>query len=143
MSLRQPICPQFRWKSFFVLPFVQQSEYRIGWRDKLRRKRHFCDTSLSFWGFYYRRSNVRNSFCMALQIQLYSHQKTVVHYEDDHNVWKLLKNVAFEFFLLWNLHQLLSTQNVNIARFARNVECDFFYDFQTLWYDDGSWKTYS
>ena len=30
-------------------------------------------------------------------------------------------------------NELLSTQNVNVARFARNVECDFFYDFQTLW----------
>ena len=28
-------------------------------------------------------------------------------------------------------NELLSTQNVNIARFARNVECDFFCDFQT------------
>ena len=27
--------------------------------------------------------------------------------------------------------KLLSTQNVNGARFARNVECDFFCDFQT------------
>ena len=27
----------------------------------------------------------------------------------------------------------MSIQNVNIARFARNVECDFFGDFQTLW----------
>ena len=26
----------------------------------------------------------------------------------------------------------MSTQNVNVARFARNVECDFFCDFQTL-----------
>ena len=26
----------------------------------------------------------------------------------------------------------MSTQNVNVARFARNVECDFFGDFQTL-----------
>ena len=30
-------------------------------------------------------------------------------------------------------NQLLSTQNVNVARFARNVEWDFFCDFQTLW----------
>ena len=29
-------------------------------------------------------------------------------------------------------NDLLSTQNVNVARFARNVECDFFGDFQTL-----------
>ena len=29
--------------------------------------------------------------------------------------------------------QLLSTQNVNVARFARSVECDFFCDFQTPW----------
>ena len=28
--------------------------------------------------------------------------------------------------------KFLSTQNVNIARFARNVECDFLGDFQTL-----------
>ena len=27
----------------------------------------------------------------------------------------------------------MSTQNVNVARFARNVECNFFCDFQTLW----------
>ena len=31
------------------------------------------------------------------------------------------------------LNELLSTQNVNLARFARNVECDFFGNFQTLW----------
>ena len=29
-------------------------------------------------------------------------------------------------------NQLLSTQNGNIARFARNVKCDFLGDFQTL-----------
>ena len=28
-------------------------------------------------------------------------------------------------------NELLSTQNVNVARFARNGECDFFCDFQT------------
>ena len=27
--------------------------------------------------------------------------------------------------------ELLSTQNVNVARFARNIECDFLDDFQT------------
>ena len=31
-------------------------------------------------------------------------------------------------------NELLSTQNVNVARFARNSEWDFFYDFQTLWF---------
>ena len=29
-------------------------------------------------------------------------------------------------------NQLLSTKNVNVARYARNVEWDFFCDFQTL-----------
>ena len=29
---------------------------------------------------------------------------------------------------------MLFSHNVNLARFARNVECDFFYDFQTLCY---------
>ena len=31
-----------------------------------------------------------------------------------------------------SLNELLSTQNVYVASFARNVECDFFEDFQTL-----------
>ena len=30
----------------------------------------------------------------------------------------------------------LSTLNVNVARFARNVEWDFFFDFQTPWISD-------
>ena len=29
--------------------------------------------------------------------------------------------------------ELLSTQNVNVASFPRNVKCDFVSDFQTLW----------
>ena len=29
-------------------------------------------------------------------------------------------------------HKLLSSQNVNVARFAHNVECDFVIDFQTM-----------
>ena len=40
---------------------------------------------------------------------------------------KLAKLTIFGIF-----NKLLSTQNVNVARFARNVECDFFCDFQTL-----------
>ena len=31
-------------------------------------------------------------------------------------------------------NEVLFTQNVNVARFARNVEWDFFYDFQTPWW---------
>ena len=40
---------------------------------------------------------------------------------------KLAKSTIFGIF-----NELLSTQYVNVARFARNVEWDFFYDFQTL-----------
>ena len=29
-------------------------------------------------------------------------------------------------------NKLLSTRNVNVARFARNAECDFFLDFQIM-----------
>ena len=36
-------------------------------------------------------------------------------------------------YILGIFNELLSNQNVNIARFARNVEWDFFSDFQTLW----------
>ena len=35
-------------------------------------------------------------------------------------------------------HELLSTQIVNVARFARNVEWDFFCDFQTPCYWNNS-----
>ena len=31
-------------------------------------------------------------------------------------------------------YELLSTQKVNVARFARNVVCDFLGDFQTVRY---------
>ena len=37
-----------------------------------------------------------------------------------------------DYFLAF-LVNFLATQIVNVARFARNVECDFFCDFQTLW----------
>ena len=40
---------------------------------------------------------------------------------------KLDKLVIFGIF-----NNLLSTQNVNVARSARIIECDFFYDFQAL-----------
>ena len=46
---------------------------------------------------------------------------------------KITQNVAFQFFNFGIFNELLSTQNVNVARFARNVEWDFFCDFQTLW----------
>ena len=38
-----------------------------------------------------------------------------------------LKWIIFDIF-----NELLSSQNVNVVRFARNLECDFFFDFQTL-----------
>ena len=41
------------------------------------------------------------------------------------------KLVSFDIF-----SELFSTQNVNVTRFARNVEWDFLCDFQTPW----SWK---
>ena len=40
------------------------------------------------------------------------------------------KLVNLTIFGIFN--ELLSTQNVNVARFARNIEYDFFSDFQTL-----------
>ena len=52
---------------------------------------------------------------------------------------KIPKNVAFfknssKLTIFGILDKLLSTQNVNVARFARNVKCDFFCDFQPLCY---------
>ena len=44
---------------------------------------------------------------------------------------KIIKNVAFfELNIFAGIfNEILFTQNVNVARFARNIEWDFFYDF--------------
>ena len=49
----------------------------------------------------------------------------------DNSVW--LQALGFQNLAkLTIFNQLLSIQNVNIARFARNVESDIFGDFETL-----------
>ena len=52
---------------------------------------------------------------------------------------KITKKSHFDVFkkspkltIFGNFDELFSTQNVNVARFARNFECDFLCDFQTL-----------
>ena len=60
-----------------------------------------------------------------------NHQKKSPH------CWKITQNVALEFGdfppILVIFNKLLYTQNVNVARFARNVECDFLDDFLSIW----------
>ena len=48
----------------------------------------------------------------------------------DRKLQAFKKSPKLTIFGIFN--ELLSTQNVNVARFARNVEWDFFCDFQTL-----------
>ena len=43
---------------------------------------------------------------------------------------KLQFNKSETFLAFFN--ELLSTRNINVARFARNTECDFFSDFQMM-----------
>jgi len=52
---------------------------------------------------------------------------------------KITKKSHFDVFkkspkltIFGNFDELFSTQNVNVARFARNFECDFLCDFQPL-----------
>ena len=47
----------------------------------------------------------------------------------DHNLQVFKNSPKWTIFGIFN--ELLSTRNVYVARFARNVECDFFCDFQT------------
>ena len=53
-----------------------------------------------------------------------------------HSVWKSLKMSHFQKLAKIDcfgiFYELLFIQNVNVARFARKVEWDFFWDFQTL-----------
>ena len=48
----------------------------------------------------------------------------------DRKLQVFINSPNWPFFGVFN--ELLATQNVNVARFARNVEWDLFYDFQTL-----------
>ena len=48
-----------------------------------------------------------------------------------HSAWKSPKISHLNFSILAFLMNLFSTQNLNVAHFARNVEWDFFCDFQT------------
>ena len=50
---------------------------------------------------------------------------------ENHQKCRIFKNSP-KLAILGIFNELLSTQNVNVARFARNVECDFLGDFQTL-----------
>ena len=54
----------------------------------------------------------------------------------EHNGWKSPKKLHFrkitKLTIFGIFNQLLSTQNVSVARFARNFEWDFFCDFQPL-----------
>ena len=45
---------------------------------------------------------------------------------------QVFKNSA-KLTILGGFDELLSTQNVNVGRYARNVEWDLICDFQTLW----------
>ena len=56
-----------------------------------------------------------------------SHLNLVILFDCKLRVLKNRQNWSFLAFFM----NLLSTQNVNVARFARIIECDFFYDFQT------------
>ena len=54
----------------------------------------------------------------------------VTLFDRKHHASKTCQNGSFLAFF----HGILSTQNVNVARFARKVECDFICDFQTPCY---------
>ena len=54
----------------------------------------------------------------------------VTLFDRKHHASKTCQNWSFLAFF----HGILSTQNVNVARFARKVECDFICDFQTPCY---------
>ena len=45
-------------------------------------------------------------------------------------VFENTKNVAVEFLNYGIFNELLAIRNVNVARFARNFECDVFCNFQ-------------
>ena len=60
------------------------------------------------------------SYCLSTHTLFKNHPKC-----------RIFQNLAkLTIFGIFN--ELFSTQNVNVAHFARNVECDFLGDFQTL-----------
>ena len=51
-----------------------------------------------------------------------SNKKSPLLLKHLHSVGKSPKNVAIQFFTFGIFNELLATENVNVARFARNVE---------------------
>ena len=50
----------------------------------------------------------------------------------DRKLLVVINRPNWPFFGIFN--EFLSTQNLNVARFARKVVCDFFFNFQTPWF---------
>ena len=76
---------------------------------------------------HYAQGETRNVGCKEKQ-------KILIMSSLKHSVWKSPKMSHLNFFFFFGIfNEFLSPRNVNVARFARNVECDFLGDFQTLW----------
>ena len=62
-------------------------------------------------------------------------KRDVVKHRRSAQCLKITKNIAFSKTRQnWPFLVFLTTQNGNVARFARNVEWDFLGNFQTLWF---------
>ena len=80
-----------------------------------------------FWGVPIARSQGR------LLRKAKSAPPKIYHQDMSSSHDKFLKILHLSFLLLaFSTNFVLLTQNVNVARFARNCECNFFCDFQTM-----------
>ena len=97
-----------------------------------------CESFLTSLGYFPSKFRLFYNFIFLVsRIALKSLKLTylVTLYDRKFQVFKYSPKLTI--FGIFN--ELLSTQNVNVARFARNVEWDFFYNFQTQWYFSMSW----
>ena len=93
----------------------------------------FCDNLLITRNFFLRLMTPRGFHEFSQRIKQSSSKVLLQYLHNNHSVWKSPKMSHLNFWRFPTIFVLLSTQVVNVARFARNVECDFFCDFQTLW----------
>ena len=69
---------------------------------------------------------------MTIVLLKYTKSNSITMFENLLKLSQIFKNSQI-LIIFGIFKEFLSTQNVNVARFARNVECDFLADFQTLW----------
>ena len=131
MYITQTLCvvqPKFRWRTT-TLPITFSHALLFS----------ISDSALTHNCFFFCLPRSKKKTCLGQQYNHEGCRSSVTRNKRWTQCFEITQNVAFSIFtnslkwtILGSFNQFLSTQNVNVARFACNVEWDFFCDFRTL-----------